>query len=140
MNFGNWKWLNESKVMVSGDGITIYAPGHQDWFRNPVPNVDGAFDAPAAEAPVFYTEVTGDFIFSAEVTPNHKSVYDACALMVIDNEKLWAKLAFEASDFGTNAVVCVVTNEFSDDCNGGDRVFGQIKLEHKTVGNLRMGK
>ena len=197
MNYDNWKWLNESKAAVNEGAITIYAPGHKDWFRNPIPNANGVFDDPLAEAPVFYTEVTGDFVFSAKVTPRHKSVYDACALMVIDNEKLWAKLAFEASDFGTNAVVCVVTNDYSDDCNGcdvtqdsiwlktvrvgdvfsthysldgenyhmvrlfrlpvaktvkvglaaqcplgdgGDRTFDEIKLENKTVGNLRMGK
>lgn len=136
MNFDNWKWLNESKIAVDEDEVTIYAPGHQDWFRNPVPNAEGAFDKPVAEAPVLYMEIEGDFVFSAKVTPHHKNSYDACALMVIENETLWAKLAFEASDFGSNAVVCVVTNEFSDDCNGCDITQESIWLKFIRVGDV----
>lgn len=136
MDFSNWKWLNESRATVNENEITIYAPGGKDWFCNPVPNADGVYDAPVSEAPVFYTEVTGDFIFSAKVTPHHKSVYDACALMVIGHEKLWAKLAFEASDFGTNAVVCVVTNKFSDDCNGCDLTQDSVWLKLVRAGDV----
>lgn len=33
-------------------------------------------------------------------------------------DKLWAKACFEYTDFGTNAVVTVMTNERSDDANG----------------------
>ncbi|MDD3360412.1 MAG: DUF1349 domain-containing protein [Hespellia sp.] len=196
MNFENWKWINESKIRLGGDEISIYAPAQTDWFRNPVPDAGGELEEPVANAPFFYTNVTGDFIFSAKVEPDHKSIYDAGALMVIENDVLWTKLAFEASDFGTKAAVCVVTNEVSDDANGcdinqenvwlkivrvgdvfsthysldgenyhmvrlfrlpvqetvkvgleaqcpsgegGNRVFSKIKLEHKTVKNLRNG-
>ena len=51
-------------------------------------------------------------------------------LMVIQDERLWTKAAFEASDFGTTAAVCVVTNGISDDANGcnieQDEVWLQI--------------
>ena len=74
--------------------------------------------SPVANAPFLYTEVKGDFVFRAKVRPGHRYVYDACALMVISDEYVWAKAAFEKSDFGTNAVVCVVTDQISDDANG----------------------
>lgn len=50
--------------------------------------------------------------------------------MVIRDEYTWIKAAFEKSDFGTNAVVCVVTDRVSDDANGcnieGDSIWLQI--------------
>ena len=136
MNFKDWKWLNESKVTENGDGIAIYSPGKVDWFCNPIPNAGGTLDAPVASAPFLYTDVKGDFVFSAKVTPHHKNTYDACALMVIKNEKLWAKLAFEASDFGTTAAVCVVTNDVSDDANGCDISQDSIWLKICRVGDI----
>ena len=94
MDLQNWKWLNESQIIHEGDEVVIYAPAKTDWFNNPVPE-NGLLSAPVANAPFFYTEVTGDFVFRAKVRPNFKSVYDACALMVIQDEKLWTKAAFE---------------------------------------------
>lgn len=136
MDFQNWKWINESSIAIKDNEISISAPGHEDWFCNPVPNDKGELDAPAAGAPFFYTDVEGDFIFSAKVKPNHKSTYDACALMVIENEKLWTKLAFEASDFGTNLICCVVTNDVSDDGNGCDIAQDSVWLKIVRVGNV----
>ncbi len=136
MNFNDWKWICESNATINEKEISIYAPGKTDWFRNPIPNSKNELDAPVANAPFFYTDVTGDFVFSAKVTPNHKSVYDACALMVIENDILWTKLAFEASDFGTKAAVCVVTNEVSDDANGCDIEQDFVWLKIVRVGNI----
>ena len=117
LDFSGWKWLNESRLTEDGAELTIAAPPKTDWFNNPIPE-DGELPEPVANAPFFYTEVSGDFVFRAKVRPNHWYTYDACALMVIRDERMWAKAAFERSDFGTNAVVCVVTNEVSDDANG----------------------
>ena len=117
MNFKEWKWLNESQMMEINGEIAIAAPPQTDWFNNPVPE-NGKIQAPVANAPFFYTEVAGDFVFRAKVRPNHRYVYDACALMVIRDENMWAKAAFEKSDFGTKAAVCVVTDQVSDDANG----------------------
>lgn len=136
MNFNEWKWINESEYRIDDETVTIYAPGHKDWFCNPIPDADGLLDKPMAGAPVFYTEVTGDFVFSVKTTPQHKSVYDACAIMVIENETKWVKLAFEASDFGTTAAVCVVTNEVSDDANGCDVDSDSMWLKIVRVGNV----
>jgi len=54
---------------------------------------------------------------------------------VIDNEKLWLKVAFEKSDFGTNAVVSVVTNGVSDDANGCNIAAESIWLQVARAGN-----
>lgn len=117
MDYSNWKWLNESRMMEANGELAIVAPARTDWFNNPVP-ADGVMPAPVFNAPFFYTEVSGDFVFRAKVRPNHRYTYDACSLMVIRDEYMWAKAAFEASDFGTKAAVCVVTNQVSDDANG----------------------
>lgn len=135
MDLQNWKWLNESQIIHEGDEVVIYAPAKTDWFNNPVPE-NGLLNAPVANAPFFYTEVTGDFVFRAKVRPNFKSVYDACALMVIQDEKLWTKVAFEKSDFGTTAAVCVVTNGVSDDANGCNIAQDEVWLQIVRVGDV----
>ena len=135
MELKNWKWLNESKIIHEGGEVVIHAPARTDWFNNPVP-VDGVLSAPVANAPFFYTDVTGDFVFRAKVRPNFKTVYDACALMVIQNEKLCTKAAFEKSDFGTTAAVCVVTNGVSDDANGCNIEQDEVWLQIVRVGDV----
>ena len=134
MDFKEWKWLNESQVMTMNGEIAIAAPAETDWFNNPIP-VNGTVPAPVANAPFFYTEVKGDFVFRARVRPNHRYTYDACALMVIKDEYTWAKAAFEASDFGTKAAVCVVTNQISDDANGCNIESNTVWMKVCRVGN-----
>ena len=135
MEMQNWKWLNASRIIHEGGEVVIHAPAKTDWFNNPVPQ-DGVLSAPVANAPFFYTEVTGDFVFRAKVRPNFKTVYDACALMVIQDEKLWTKAAFEKSDFGTTAAVCVVTNGVSDDANGCNIAQDEVWLQIVRVGDV----
>lgn len=135
MDMSGWKWLNESQIIKEGNEVVIYAPGHTDWFNNPVPE-KGVLSAPVSNAPFFYTDVTGDFVFRAKVRPSFQSVYDACALMVIQDEKLWTKAAFEKSDFGTTAAVCVVTNGISDDANGCNIDEEEVWLQIVRVGDV----
>lgn len=135
MDFSNWKWLNESSMLQSKDDIVILAPENTDWFNNPVPE-NGTISAPVANAPFFYTDVEGDFVFRAKVKPNFQTNYDACALMVIQDEFLWTKAAFEKSDFGTTAAVCVVTNTLSDDANGCNINQDEVWLQIARVGDI----
>jgi len=135
MKMQDWKWLNESQMIDAGNELVIYAPEKTDWFNNPVPE-NGKLSAPVANAPFLYTEVEGDFVFRAKVRPNFQSVYDACALMVIQDEKMWAKAAFEKSDFGTTAAVCVVTNGVSDDANGCNIDQDEVWLQIVRVGDV----
>ena len=135
MNFSEWKWLNESRMIETNGEIAIAAPAKTDWFNNPVPE-NGVIPPPVANAPFFYTEVAGDFVFRAKVRPNHRYTYDACALMVIRDEQMWAKAAFEQSDFGTKAAVCVVTNQISDDANGCNIDKDEAWLQIVRVGDV----
>lgn len=135
MEFGNWKWLNKSSITISKDGINLWAPAQTDWFRNPIQNSNGEFDKPVANAPFFYTECSGDFVFCAKVKPNHKDKFDACSLMIIENDTLWIKLAFETTDLGNNAIVCVVTDNFSDDAVGCDITQDFVWLKIVRKGN-----
>ena len=63
-------------------------------------------------------------------------MYDACALMVIQDERLWAKAVFEKSDFGTTAAVCVVTNGVSDDANGCNIEQEEVWLQIVRAGDV----
>ena len=135
MDLSQWKWLNESRALCINGEIAIVAPGNTDWFNNPVPE-NGALTPPVADAPFLYTEVEGDFVFRAKLRPNHRYTYDACALMVIEDERLWAKAAFEKSDFGTKAAVCVVTNGISDDANGCNIDQDEAWLQIARVGDV----
>ena len=131
-----FKWINESKVEKGEkeDAFSIFAPAKTDYFVNPIPK-NGMLDAPVGNAPIYYTEIEGDFVFRVHVRPNFQEVFDAAAVMIIENEKLWAKAAFEKTDFGTNAIVGVVTNPVSDDTNGVNIQGDAIWIQVARVGN-----
>ena len=119
MTFENFKWINESKAECKDGVLTVDAPGKTDYFNSPV-KINGFFQNPTSNAPLYYTEVAGDFVFKTRVELEFQSTYDAAALLVYENENVWAKLALENSDLPCKkpAVVSVVTNRISDDCNG----------------------
>ena len=131
----NFKWLNESKITEESGRITILATGKSDFFRNPATaGEDGITPDSLSNAPFYYTDVTGDFIVRAKVSHGFKDVYDAAAVMVMENEQVWAKACFEQTDFGTRAVVSVVTNGFSDDANGCNIAGGSVWLQMTRIG------
>ena len=134
MTFDNFKWLNESEAEYKDGVLKVYAPGHTDYFNSPVKE-NGAFPELTANAPLFYTEVTGDFVFRAKGELEFVSTYDAAALLVYENENVWAKLALENSDMPCKkpAVVSVVTNRISDDCNGPIRDANNVWFQISRV-------
>ncbi len=119
MNINEFQWVNESSAEYKDGVLTVYAPEKTDFFNSPVKE-NGAFPEPVATASLLYKELTGDFVFRTKVELEFKNLYDAAALLVYENENVWAKLAFENSDLPCRkpAVVSVVTNCISDDCNG----------------------
>ena len=135
----NFKWLNESKIVEDSGRITLLAAEKSDFFRNPgVVGEDGINPESLSNAPFYYTDVTGDFVMKAKVSHGFKDVYDATSIMVMENDKIWAKVCFELTDFNTRAVVSVVTNQTSDDANGcnidGNHVWLQIVRVGQTFG------
>ncbi|MDY4592476.1 MAG: DUF1349 domain-containing protein [Eubacteriales bacterium] len=111
-------------------GIKAFALPNTDYFVNP------ESDAVVANAPFFYKEVTGDFVLRSKVSLDFKSTYDACVLLALDNERLWAKACFEMSDYGIPTVVTVMTNGRSDDANctsiDGNEVWLQLSRKGNT--------
>lgn len=134
MTFDNFKWLNENEAEYKDGVLKVYAPGHTDYFNSPVKE-NGAFPEPVANAPLYYTEVTGDFVFRAKGELEFVSTYDAAALLVYENENVWAKLALENSDMPCKkpAVMSVVTNRISDDCNGPVRDANHVWFQISRV-------
>ncbi|MBB3223428.1 DUF1349 domain-containing protein [Pseudoduganella umbonata] len=130
------KCLNDAdrKSTVTGDAVTIRAGAKQDYFNDP----DGKLSNNTA--PVLLTKVdnTKPFTFVAQVTPEFNAMYDAGALYLFVNEKLWQKFAFERDERGTTRIVSVRTIDTSDDANHdpvGDRAsWLKLSSDTKTVG------
>ena len=78
--------------------------------------------------PYYYTEYEGDFLIRCKVSVNFANLYDLGSIVVYGDEDRWIKLAYENSDTGHPAIVSIVTNITSDDCNG-EKVEGSVWLQ-----------
>lgn len=130
MDFNKLKWLSKSEFEVISNGIKIYAPKNTDYFVDPISG------EVKANAPFLYQEVTGDFVFKAKVHHDFIDTYDACVLLALDNEKLWAKACLEYSDFNTHTIVSVMSNQISDDANHLNIEQNEIWLQLSRKGNM----
>ena len=130
-SIGPFKWINEASYeKIDEDTLLITAPGDTDVFTDPVGvNIK-------ANAPYLYQEVEGDFRMTAHVGHEFKSTWDAAVLMIWDDQEKNAKLCFEKSDFGTKAIVSVVTNGVSDDANGVNYNWNNVWLQITRQGNI----
>ena len=124
MNLKEFSWMNESELRMENGSFHIKSTPNSDFICSPTQG-----DV-IANAPFLFKEVEGDFLISACVKPTFRSTYDACAILVYANDKHWLKAAFEYTDLGTNSIVTVATDNYSDDANGvdieGDCVYLQI--------------
>lgn len=134
MDFNNFKWLNESSFTISADKLEIKATPYSDYSSNKQYNSTSEVYL-VNNAPFYFKETDENFVFTSKVSFDYKKTFDACAIMVMDNDKHYAKLCFERTNFKTNAVVSVVNMEVSDDCNGpcinNDYVYLRI-IRNKT--------
>ncbi len=111
-------------------GIRITTPARCDYFQDPAGQLSND------SAPFLHLDVTGDFVARALVAHPFRFTYDAAALMVRQDVKHWAKLCFEATDFGMHAIVSVVTDSVSDDANGANYHWPQVWLQVVRKGSL----
>jgi len=131
-----FKWLNESTIEKSENKIIIMAPGKTDFFRGiEEKSEEGFLPNSLSNAPFYYTEIEGNFVIKAKVSHEFKDVYDSASLMIMQNLECWAKACYEYTDFGTHAIVSVVTNGFSDDANGCNLEGNTAWLQMCRVGN-----
>ena len=133
---GCFQWMNESRARIEGDALVITAPARSDYFRNhSAAAEEGITPDSIQNAPYYHTDVPGDFVMRVRVHHGFKDTYDACAIMVMQSETVWGKACFELTDFGTHAVVSVVTNGVSDDANGCNIAGDEVWLQVCRVGN-----
>jgi regulation of enolase protein 1 (concanavalin A-like superfamily) len=127
---GKLSWLYAPEEWTINNGILrITTPKRVDFFRDP----SGV--ASNDSAPFLYANVKNNFITKLHLKPNFKQVYDQGSLIIRENEKKWCKLAFEKTDYGTNAIVSVITNDLSDDANSVDINQDDIWLQIVRVNN-----
>jgi hypothetical protein len=131
-NLAPLAWINAPVhwETLPGGGLRVRAGPKTDFFQNP----DGSPGRDSGH--LLWLPVEGDFVAQAHVCPTFTSTYDAGALMVRGDETHWAKLCFEATDFGTHAAVSVVTNGLSDDANGANLDVEDVWLQVVRQGDL----
>jgi regulation of enolase protein 1 (concanavalin A-like superfamily) len=128
--FKNFKWENQTEVLINDKSLVIKAAPSSNYFIDPS---EGTADL---SGQYFYLTCEDDFTLRAKVTPNFTTVYDACALLAKSGDKCWAKLCFEYTDIGTYAVVSVVTDGVSDDANGVNIAGNSIYLQLAKKGDV----
>jgi uncharacterized protein len=106
--------LNTSISVIENDNgvIEITSPPKTDFF------CDICSSYKMFNAPVYYTNIEGDFIFRCKVKPELNQTYDAGGIIAYESDNKWIKFAFEKTDLGHPSVVSVITNNVSDDGNG----------------------
>jgi len=101
---------------VSDAGVvTALAAPHSDIFIDP----SSGFNAESMLNAVTLLGVPpdGDFQFSARVSVEFASTFDAGVLLLWADERHWAKLCFEFSPAGEPMIVSVVCRDVADDAN-----------------------
>jgi regulation of enolase protein 1 (concanavalin A-like superfamily) len=109
--------------------VTGAAGPRTDLFVDPATGA-ATLNAPRLLAPA----PAGDFQFSARVSVEFATTYDAGALLLWADDQTWTKLAYEYSPQGQGMVVSVVTRGRSDDANGYT-VDGAVWLRIARVGD-----
>ncbi|WP_127507535.1 DUF1349 domain-containing protein [Paenibacillus humicus] len=133
--FKTFGWLNESSVRFDSDRIILHAPEKTDFFcPHGTESEEGTLPESLLNAPFYYTEAAGDFVMRVKVEHAFTSMYDSASIMVMKDLDVWAKACFELTDFGTHAVVSVVTNSVSDDANGCDIEGNSVWLQVARTG------
>jgi regulation of enolase protein 1 (concanavalin A-like superfamily) len=97
--------------------VRAHAPAHTDFYVNPGGADSGDAESMLNAATLLGVPAAGDFQFSAHVTVDFRSQYDAGVLLIWIDETHWAKFCFEFSPASEPMVVSVVTRDFSDDAN-----------------------
>lgn len=122
-------WLNKPVDWSVKDGVlTIRAGEKTDWYIAPHNGEQ------VATAPLLLFPAPKDFWFSAKVTVNFKSQFDAGALVLYADEQNWVKFAFESPNGKTGAIISVVTRGLSDDNTGTSVKGNSVYLEVSKTG------
>lgn len=108
---------------INKNSVEISAEGKTNLFNNP----DGK--SKVNNAPMILFEPEGDFTLSAKVEGELNAIYDVAALVIYQDENVWAKFCYENSVKKQPTIVSVVTHIYSDDCNSmttGDYAYMSV--------------
>jgi len=99
--------------------VTATAAAHSDMFIDPGADSDSQLSAASKlnAATLLGVLPDGDFQFSARVSVNFESAFDAGVLLLWIDDRHWGKLCFEYSPDREPMIVSVVTRGVSDDAN-----------------------
>jgi uncharacterized protein len=124
-----FSWLAEpARASLEGEVLTLSAGPRTDWF------VDPGSGTVTLNAPAAVCTLEGDFSLSARVAVDFATTFDAGALVLWDEDRCWAKLAFEMSPQRRPMVVSVITKGESDDCNSAEVTAGYVWLRVSRLG------
>jgi uncharacterized protein len=123
-----WDVPAESWHIAEDSALTITAGARTDLF------IDPQGTAEYLNAPRALGLLQGDFLLSARVTVGFESTFDAGALLLYADERLWGKLCFEYSPQAQPMVVSVVTRGLSDDANALVVSGNQVWLRVARIG------
>lgn len=127
----NFEVMNQA-VQVSGDtkNLMIKAPEKTDFF------IDPCSDYRTLNAPYYYTEVEGDFIFGCRVRPEFIDMLDAGCVIAYESDDRSIKMAFEKTGVERTAITTTVTDKTADDSIGeriqADEIYLQIIRKNDT--------
>jgi regulation of enolase protein 1 (concanavalin A-like superfamily) len=97
--------------------VTARAGAHSDIFIDPGADTQLNAESMLNAATLLGVPPDGDFQFSARVTAEFASTYDAGVLLLWIDDRHWGKLCFEYSPDGEPMIVSVVARGVSDDAN-----------------------
>ena len=101
------------RIDEAAASVTASAAPHSDMFIDPAADAEPTLNA----VTLLGAPPDGDFQFSARVTVEFGSTYDAGVLLLWIDDRHWCKLCFELSPDGEPMIVSVVTRGVSDDAN-----------------------
>jgi regulation of enolase protein 1 (concanavalin A-like superfamily) len=97
--------------------VTVTAAAHSDIFIDPGANSQLNAESMLNAATLLGVPPDGDFQFSARVTVDFGSTFDAGVLLLWIDDRHWGKLCFEYSPDGEPMIVSVVARGVADDAN-----------------------
>lgn len=108
-----FQWINppEQYKFTEFDGLTVEAPPKSDFFQDP------AGKHFANSAPFLYWPAGDSFELTTRLRVDMRHIYDSGCLMVMVDERNWAKLCFEFNGQHPIIVSVVTKDGISDDCN-----------------------
>jgi uncharacterized protein len=127
---GSWN------IDAAAQVLSAKALPKSDLYRNPAGDFLSDDKSSLNALTLAGTPTSADFQLSVKVTVDFDSDYDAGALLVWADSKLWAKLCFEYSPDKEFMVVSVVTQLASDDVNSYVLPVNHVWLRISRIGQL----